>query len=104
MSMYRVRFLGHHGVLVRRPRRPVAWLAEGHAGHDPSRLDVLAEEHIEFAARAGPPVAKCRPGSFLHTGERDELTRVVLVDRRGDFAMSQPDPPGAISNGSARGT
>ncbi len=45
----KVRLFEHGGVLVRRPRRPVAGLAKCYAGDDPAGLDVLSDDNIEIA-------------------------------------------------------
>ena len=76
----------HRGVLVRRPRRPVARLAEGDAGHDAAGLDVLADQHVQLAlARSARRPRSAAPDPCCTSAKRTNCTGCARVDRRGDL-------------------
>src|SRR5687768_16726160 len=75
-------FLGENGMLVRRPRGPVAWRTERDTGHQTPGLDVLADQNVELALAARPSGSEMQSGILLHVPEGDELNRVSLGDRR----------------------
>ena len=82
-----VRFFGELRVLVRRPRRPVARLAERDAGHDAAGLDVLAEQHVQLAPGRVAARMEVQTRILLQLGVRDELQGICALDRRGDFGQ-----------------
>ena len=59
-----IRLFGQDGVLVRRPRRPVAWRAEGHSRISRPASMFLPMRMLSSALVPGPPAAKCSPGSL----------------------------------------
>ena len=72
-------------MFVRRPRGPVAGLAEGDSGHDAAGRHVLAEHDVEIALaglRAGREV-QVRVAADV--GEGDELERILAGHGRRNF-------------------
>ena len=90
-------------VLVRRPGRPVAGLAEGHAGQDAAGLHVLADDDIEIARGGFAARREMQRGILAHLVEGDELHRIVPVTGAEISAKSQPSAARRTRTVSSRG-
>ena len=91
-------------MLVRRPRRPVARLAERDAGHDAARLDVLADQHVEVALRGRAAGLEVQRRILLHVGEAHDLHGMTAARpaRRSPRGRSRRAPGVTVIDAVAR--